>query len=146
MAFFIAHFCIGVVLARLGFGPYFRFLDHILFGAFIFGVMAFTADWRAWKWPRVGFFSIAGVLWGLSHAGQFVLKGSGHGTVMMVAATSDGRGPLLVVSEEGRIFEAFGSQRSGAHGRLRKDDGGTLFSPARLTFHPIYTPGDKMSV
>ncbi len=141
MAFFIAHFCVGVVLARIGLGPQFQAIDLMIYGTYVSGAMALISDVKGWIAARSVCFSLAGILWGVSHGGQTILRQSCEATVFMVGATSNARGPLLVKSEEGAVFETFGSQILGAHGSLKARDSESVFGSTRLTFYPISTPG-----
>lgn len=87
------------------------------------------------------FFSMAGISWGISHSGQTILQKPSEGRVVMVAATANVRGPLLVVSDNGTVFETFGPQNLGMLGSLKSHPGAGLFNAKRLMFSPTFTPG-----
>jgi ComEC/Rec2-related protein len=140
MAFFIAHFCIGVVLARIGLGPRFGTIESTQYGSYVFVTIGFICWVRGWIGFHISSLSIAGILWGLSHSGQTLLQESLNGMVVRVASTSNTRGPLLVATDSGVVFETIGFQRLGVHGRLQPHDSEGLFSSSRVTFRPIFEP------
>lgn len=141
MAFFIAHFFLGVVLTRFGLGPQFQIIKYVVYSSYLMGGLALISGSTGWLRMRAIFFSLAGILWGISHSGESILQKPNEGRVVMVAATSNVRGPLLVVSDNGTVFEAFGPQNLGMLGTLKSHPGNGLFNTKRLIFSPTFTPG-----
>jgi predicted membrane metal-binding protein len=141
MAFFIAHFCLGVVLTRFGLGPQIQIIKYVVYSSYVLGVLALISACKGWVRLRAIFFSLAGISWGISHSGQTILQKPLEGRVVMVAATSNVRGPLLMVSEDGAVFETFGPQNLGMLGTLKSHPGDGLFNAKRLMFSPTFRPG-----